>query len=147
MIALQKLDQFDPGTSFVAWMGQVVRFTALNHGRKRARIRGTEAGGDALEPISIASRPDAAPSPIGSRGGIQDTGWLDDHVLIALEALTEPARACLLLRSLLGMPYDEIARALDMPEGTAMSHVHRARHAMRRELAPPIRDAETEVDG
>jgi len=37
MIALGKLDQFDADTSFVAWMGTIVRFVALNHARRRQR--------------------------------------------------------------------------------------------------------------
>ena len=49
--------------------------------------------------------------------------------------MEETARACLLLRTLQDMPYREIALALDIAEGTAMSHVHRARMAMRERLA------------
>src|SRR6267142_2524601 len=37
MIALGKLSQFDPASNFVAWMGQIVRFVALNHSRRRNR--------------------------------------------------------------------------------------------------------------
>ena len=39
LIALRKLHDFDPDTSFTAWMGQIVRFVALNHGRRRAHGR------------------------------------------------------------------------------------------------------------
>ena len=48
-----------------------------------------------------------------------------------MKRLEETARTCLLLRTLRDMPYREISLLLDIPEGTAMSHVHRARQAMR----------------
>ena len=37
--ALRKLEDFDPSTSFSAWMGQIVRYTALNHARRRAKAK------------------------------------------------------------------------------------------------------------
>ena len=35
------------------------------------------------------------------------------------------------MRVVLDMPYKEIALAMDVPEGTAASHVHRARAVLR----------------
>ena len=64
----------------------------------------------------------------------------DDDVLKALDALEETARACLLLRTVMDMPYKEVSLALDIPEGTAMSHVHRARKTMRDRLMAAGRD-------
>jgi len=66
-----------------------------------------------------------------------------DRVLEALVSLEETARACLLLRTVLDKSYREISLALDIPEGTAMSHVHRARKAMRRMLEESPHDDET----
>jgi RNA polymerase sigma-70 factor (ECF subfamily) len=61
----------------------------------------------------------------------------DDHVLRALGALEETPRACLLLRVINELSYKEIGRALDIPEGTAMSHVFRARRYLMERLSPP----------
>ena len=61
-----------------------------------------------------------------------DQGAFDDQVLACLGALEPTARACLLLRTVLDMRYREMARVLDVPEGTAMSHVHRAKRELRR---------------
>jgi RNA polymerase sigma-70 factor (ECF subfamily) len=55
--------------------------------------------------------------------------------------LDEVARACLLLRTVHDMPYKQIAQVLEVPEGTAMSHVHRARQAMRQRLMEEGRTA------
>jgi RNA polymerase sigma-70 factor (ECF subfamily) len=59
---------------------------------------------------------------------------LDDELLAALHLLDENARACLLLRVVMELPYREISRTLGIPEGTAMSHVHRARRALHEQL-------------
>lgn len=140
MIALGKLDQFDASTSFTAWAGQVVRFTALNAARKGKRdreltrsAREATAGDGSVVP--------AAPRGVGPAAGVTSHGQVaagteafDDDVLAALGELDETARACLLMKTTLDLTYEEISRALSIPEGTAMSHVHRARKAMREKL-------------
>jgi RNA polymerase sigma-70 factor (ECF subfamily) len=118
-IALSKLGEFDTTTSFVAWFGQIVRFTALNEGRRRQRA---QAGKDAA-PESPVGRPPA-------------TAAFDARLQAALAGLDDTARTCLLMRTVHDMTYAEIARALGIPEGTAMSHVHRARIQLRERLAP-----------
>ena len=62
-------------------------------------------------------------------------------MLGALGRLEETARACLLLRVVLDLPYQEISRSLGIPQGTAMSHVHRARRAMASLLAGSTSEA------
>jgi RNA polymerase sigma-70 factor (ECF subfamily) len=66
----------------------------------------------------------------------------DDRVMKALNSVSDIARACLLLRTIQGLSYDEIAKALEIPPGTAMSHVHRTRIVLRERLAEidPRRD-------
>jgi RNA polymerase sigma-70 factor (ECF subfamily) len=52
----------------------------------------------------------------------------------ALEQVGDVARACLLLRTIESLDYRQIAQLLEIPEGTAMSHVHRARRLLRGQL-------------
>lgn len=120
IVALRRLDEFAPGTHFSAWMGRIVRLTALNHARARQRSR---AGG---------APPEELASP--ARASTRIAEDLDDELLRALAALNETARAALLLRTVLELDYKAIARMLEIPEGTAMSHVHRSREALRRAL-------------
>jgi len=56
---------------------------------------------------------------------------LDDTILSALKTLSENERPVLLLRAIGELSYAEIADALDMPLGTVMSHLARARKQMR----------------
>ena len=157
IIALGKLDQFQAGTNFTAWMGQTVRYAALNHARKRQRRQATSVDPSILESDlsttstgrggseiggghSGAAGSDAEPGAalyLSSRGDLpRDQGHFDDRVVHALESVSDTARACLLLRTVEGLEYREIAKALDIPEGTAMSHVHRTRAFLRERLAP-----------
>lgn len=121
MIGLRKCSEFDPATSFAAWMGGIVRNVARNHARKTVRRHTAPADPAALDREAAARVPDQA-------------GGFDDRVLRALGMLEETARMCLLLRTVSDMQYKEIAAVLGIPEGTAMSHVHRSRHAMRAAL-------------
>ena len=52
----------------------------------------------------------------------------------ALRAVGEMSRACMLLRAVHQLSYREISELLGIPEGTAMSHVHRTREALRDRL-------------
>lgn len=123
LVALGKLDTFRPGTSFAAWMGQTVRYLALNHRRKVQRRRvALDAEGAQLAPASLPAT-DA-----------QTT--FDRSVSNALAELSESQRTCLLLKTVVELEYAEIAELLEMPAGTAMSHVSRARAKMRTLLEP-----------
>ena len=125
MVALGKLNEFDATTNFSAWAGQIVRFVALNEARRRRRdpVAPTDPG-------AMLHRPGRQP---GSAGGTDSR--FNETLQRALDRLEETARACLLMRTVLELSYRHIAEAMAIPEGTAMSHVHRARAAMRAMLS------------
>jgi RNA polymerase sigma-70 factor (ECF subfamily) len=133
VIGLGKLDSFDPSTSFVAWMAQIVRYVALNHRRKVQRSRTTP-----VEQSTLDAQPAANANPhatLTRQGDVKrDQEMFDDAMLAALATLDATARECLLLRVVMDMPYKDVARIVGVPEGTAMSHVHRSRHALRAKL-------------
>ncbi|MGQ0629056.1 MAG: RNA polymerase sigma factor [Phycisphaerales bacterium] len=124
MVALSKLDEFDARSSFVAWAGQIVRFTALNEARRRRRSRQS-----ATDPQIVVTLGRNAPAQANS------DAVFDRAVQQALDELDDTQRTCLLMRTTLDLTYPQISEALGIPEGTAMSHVHRARAAMRAALA------------
>lgn len=118
-VAMTKLADFDSSTNFLAWMGQIVRYVALNEARGRRRRR----AGDVHElGVPASERPDPSDKA------------LDEHIAAGLMSLDETARACLILRVVHGMAYSQISQALNIPEGTAMSHVHRSRLTLRERL-------------
>lgn len=137
IVGLQRISDFDTRTSFVSWMVRIVKNIALNEARKlsRRRTHATETGVlDARQGAAGVEREhgSAGAALLDSRGVVvADQDEFDDQVVRALDGLDETARGCLLLRVVLNMTYQEISIALDIPEGTAASHVHRARKAMR----------------
>ena len=137
MIGLRKLGEFDPATSFTAWMSGIIRNVARNSARKRVR-RHTSPADPATLDQSRAGGVGAAPTPAFDRKGEirADQSAFDDRLVRALSMLEGTARTCLLLRTLSDMPYREISQILEIPEGTAMSHVHRSRQVLRAALSP-----------
>lgn len=138
VVALGKLDQYRPGTNFAAWMGQTVRYVALNQARRehrrRARSLDDETGG--VLPPGTDGAPPRDTLRLSTRGvPAVDADNFDDRILAALAEVSDVARACLLLRTVEGLEYSEISRLLGVPEGTAMSHVHRTRQFLREKLA------------
>lgn len=119
VIALSKLGDFDPDTSFTAWMGQIVRFVALNEGRRTQRERVN------LNRLSKEREVGYSAS---------DLPAMDPRIESALAELDETVRLCVVLRTVLDMGYREISQSLGIPEGTAMSHVFRARKVLRDKL-------------
>ena len=141
LTALGKLDEFEPHTNFTAWMAKIVRYVGLNHARRDKRQPA------AVDPVAMddamVSRPGGAVGGAAAGTGrlVDDRGRLDaehapfdDRLMRALASVGETARACLLLRTIEDLSYDEIARLLDIPPGTAMSHVHRTRMLLRQRL-------------
>jgi RNA polymerase sigma-70 factor, ECF subfamily len=124
VIAMGKIEEFDRDTNFLAWMGQIVRFVATNVGRTSARRERILRTGVAAE-----------------RHAERDEGdWgLPPGLTAALSTLEPTARACLLMRVVGEMSYQQISAALGIPEGTAMSHVFRARKSLASRLTPPAK--------
>lgn len=136
VVALGKLHEFDADTSFTAWMGQIVRYLALNERRRKGREREALADSSfaaAVEPLPL--KPATRPGGVSSKGELKsDQSLFEDELAEAVRSLDEMPRSCILLRVVMDLSYKDISQVLSIPEGTAMSHVHRARKALRERL-------------
>ncbi|MFK7960002.1 MAG: RNA polymerase sigma factor [Phycisphaerales bacterium] len=89
--------------------------------------------------LQRTKRPSALPEfgtdrAMQSRDGVRDPMHQQDdrtRLTQALERLDPMKRSILLLRGAEGLSYDEIAAHLDVPVGTVMSRLNRARLALR----------------
>lgn len=108
------------------WLLKVATRLALNHVRERRRARAREE--------RHAAPPGAAPDPLEEVLSRQ----LNQQVARSMQKLPLPYRQALVLRYHDGMSVDEVAAAMDLPAGTVMSHLYRARLVLRRELDRPI---------
>ena len=75
--------------------------------------------------------PDSSPGPEATLAHRQDLATLDD----ALNALPAAGRECLILREVEALSYKEMARVMDVPIGTVMSRLSRARQALERQVS------------
>ena len=110
------------------WLLRILYNLHLNRAaRERRQPVATES--DALE---AAGTGDDAPLPISP----SDFQAMDEHLVRALDDLPADARATLLLWAVEGLSYKEIAATLEVPIGTVMSRLHRARQRLATQLRP-----------
>jgi RNA polymerase sigma-70 factor (ECF subfamily) len=121
--AYRSLDRFDPKRPFQPWLYRIALNLALTTIERRKRHQ-TVAYDDALE-VADAN----APNPTELKA--DDIGKL---AVKAAQALPEDQRAVLLLRIQQNLSYDQIAQILDIPPGTVMSRLNRARTKLRKLL-------------
>ena len=113
--ALKSQDKFTPGTRFDSWMYRIVQNLWLDQTR-RNKTRGTSVDPDdiAISDDGLAARlPEARNMLDALRGAIKD--------------LPEEQRLVLALVAIEGRSYKETAESLDVPVGTVMSRLSRAR--------------------
>ncbi|MCE9582390.1 MAG: sigma-70 family RNA polymerase sigma factor [Planctomycetes bacterium] len=128
--AFQHFGQFEQGTNFKAWIFRILVNTYINGYRRKERapvlVDFTEMEPvfhEASQEVSFLNQP-------------MDSLYerLDEEVKQALEKLPEEYRVVLLLASVEGFSYEEIAKMVGIPIGTVMSRLFRARALMRRNL-------------
>ncbi|MBI5629863.1 MAG: sigma-70 family RNA polymerase sigma factor [Elusimicrobia bacterium] len=90
-------------------------------------------------PISLFTQEDrenglALKSPEPAPDAALEAGERESLVQKALMELDEESRAILVLREIQGQSYQDIARALEIPEGTVKSRLWRARLALKESL-------------
>jgi RNA polymerase sigma-70 factor, ECF subfamily len=127
---------FTPGTNSRAWLFRILSNTFVSGYRKRQRepVHVLSAEFDSLSAASGAA--DAGPSrtaPSAEDAVLSQFAYSD--VRQALNELPECFRATVYLADVEGYPYRDIAEMLDVPIGTVMSRLHRARTMLRKRLS------------
>src|SRR5262249_17076420 len=84
--------------------------------------------------------PDRVVTPARSADAALDAEVLPDDVQAAVRRLPPEYRAAVVLSDVVGLSYQEISEALDVPVGTVRSRLHRGRALLRRAPRRPARD-------
>ena len=100
-----------------AWLFAIQRNLFLN-GLRQRRSRGAHVGDEALNDLPA---PGTSPE---NHAGLRD-------ILVGLDALPEEQRSILLLVGVEDLSYEQAAKVLDVPIGTVMSRLSRARARLR----------------
>lgn len=126
--ALRAFDSFQPDTNFKAWIFRILRNTFLT----------TRTGIAAANTIFLEDHPNALATANADPSPEETLIRLDNKATLqrAIEQLHPPLREVLLLCDVEEMKYKDIAVILDVPIGTVMSRISRARGALRQLLQP-----------
>src|SRR5271155_3258495 len=133
--ALRGFSSFEPGSNFKAWIFRILRNTYLTSRTGLAALRTValeeqtdwaDDSGSArhLEATIDRQTPEINLIRLGDRAALQ----------AAIEQLSPQLLEVVVLCDLEEMKYREIAAVLDVPIGTVMSRIARARAALRRTL-------------
>lgn len=125
--AYRGFSSFRGQTDVKNWLTRILINTIHDHFRQRSRMVATIDIGDALEEqpaeLTVADREDELCNC-----------ELDSALKNALSSLPDHFMIPLLLREIYEISYDEIARMLNVPKGTVMSRLFRARVLLRNRL-------------
>jgi RNA polymerase sigma-70 factor (ECF subfamily) len=129
--AYHAFDRYHDDASFRGWMFKILTNEVFALNRKRGRIAKFEVAIPAEDLDQFADAVCAGESSdlAGSWEILAES--FDQDILTALESLNEAERAVLLLRSVGQLRYREIAEALEIPMGSVMGNLARARQKMR----------------
>jgi RNA polymerase sigma-70 factor (ECF subfamily) len=128
--ALRAFDSFQAGTNFKAWIFRILRNTFLT----------TRAGIAAARTVFLEDHPDTLDTTASGPTPEDILLRLDNQAAIhtALEQLQPELREVLLLCDVEEIKYKDIAVILDVPIGTVMSRISRARRTLRQLLQPHL---------
>src|SRR6185503_14081491 len=134
--ALNAIESYRPEYKFSSWIFKIANNAAIDHLRRRE-----------LDTLSLDGAPHAATPEeieatalqVGDKGETPleelEARELGSAIERAIAQLRPEYRACILLRHVEGLAYEEIAQSLDLPLGTVKTYIHRARHELRDLLA------------
>jgi RNA polymerase sigma-70 factor (ECF subfamily) len=136
----QAFDRFQAGTNFRAWIVRILTNIFINAYRRKAYIELSMDPAD-LPPKSAPSEPDSDESvtlsaeelcKLGDLSKLKDR--LGEAIVGALEKVPQDYRIVFLLSCLGEQSYADISKTLEIPMGTVMSRLYRARALLRGEL-------------
>lgn len=132
-VAWGDIGSFRRGTNFRAWIFKIMVHAIHHHNKRHRRDRAVADVAELELPDVSLAREEAWQSVLEEPERVFQS--LDQRLVHALDALGADERQCLLLRLLERFSYREISEMQQLPLGTVMSHVHRARLKLRERLA------------
>jgi RNA polymerase sigma-70 factor (ECF subfamily) len=125
--AYKSIGQFRGAANFSTWLYRI----GLNHASTRRKsLNNTRRRHVALDGAEVVADGAADPARSFEHKEIQQ------RVQEALNGLEPDDARIILLRDLQDVPYEDVAELLDIPVGTVKSRLHRARQALKTNLAP-----------
>lgn len=121
--AFQAMDLYDPDRPFLGWLMGICRNLCIDHLRRRKH------------PVRLDEDRDGRTYQLPDPGARTDRSAIDsetaDRIWEALGQIGEEHREVIVLKDIQGLKYAEIARIINVPQGTVASRVYYARRALR----------------
>ncbi|GCE12128.1 sigma-70 family RNA polymerase sigma factor [Tengunoibacter tsumagoiensis] len=126
---------YQPGTNLRAWLFRILNTSAINRYRKQSTHPNAVSLPDGEEFYLYNQVRDLNGQEL-SQGAEEEvlSRYLDEDVYKALNDLPPNFRMAIILADIEGLSYKEIAEALQIPIGTVMSRISRARRQLQRSL-------------
>ena len=122
----ENLHRFDGSYPLVAWVVSLARNLCIDRYRRKKRERSFRfVSDDAVAPLLTSGDDPAAEALRKERTKL---------LFWALAEIPEDLAEILVLRDLEGLAYEEIGKALDLPDGTVKSRLFRARAEVARKV-------------
>lgn len=130
LAAYENRHKYTPDTNFHAWMFRILQNKCFIANRETGR---------AMAPLEQIENDDAIAVDAPKQWDVLNDPMkvleeCGDEVYWAIKSLSEPQRACIMLRGVERFTYREIATILEIPEGTVMTHLARGRAKLRTQL-------------
>lgn len=125
------LSRFDSRWPFYPWLRKIAVNTSLNYLKSRSRER------PLMDDALAARGPDPRPSPDLPQARLEQAEF-EERFRRSVESLPEEQKSVFVLRFYEGLSYEEISRTLDVPHGTVMSRLNRARQKLKVLLADSL---------
>jgi RNA polymerase sigma-70 factor, ECF subfamily len=130
--AFRSWRSFAPGTNLRAWLLRIL--TNLNIDRGRRSQRAPDFQSLEANDYYLADRLEETGGPISEEERV-DERLSQDSIVGALADVPHDFRDVLVLVDIGNFTYADTAQILDIPIGTVMSRLHRARRILKRRLA------------
>jgi len=134
--AFTKLDSFQLGSNFKAWVCRIAANGSIDRIRRKKTRRAGEIDDRVMTTDSLGEGKTPSMSTFGRTSPLREAELdrMGKALSSALETLPESHRQCVLLCDVHGYSYKEIAEELGIPKGTVMSRLFYARKKLQAQL-------------
>lgn len=131
--AFRSWQSFTPGTNLRAWLLRILTNLNIDRGRRKQRAPQMTSLDEKGDYYLYDKLEEAEGRPLDEERVIERLS--QDSIVEALTQVPHDFRDVLVLVDIGDFSYADAAQILDIPVGTVMSRLHRARRILKRELA------------
>ncbi|MBP3088746.1 sigma-70 family RNA polymerase sigma factor [Corynebacterium sp. sy017] len=146
MKAFSAFSSFTPGSNLKAWLYRIMTNAYINSYRKKQR-QPQQSSADDITDYQLLESSSHTATGLESAEVAALKNIPNQHIVQAMNELSDDYRMVVYYADAEGLPYKEIAEIMDIPLGTVMSRLHRGRKQLRGALKDVAREYGIGVTG